>query len=108
MNCRCGAEVTRSEIRVISRCSHGHFVASSVAPAVVAPRVVTEPVNAPQLRALHAKANRLDTLKELPTGTSKRAALALIDVESASELSSDDASRVLDWLQAAIEEAEGS
>jgi hypothetical protein len=58
-----------------------------------------------QLRALHAKADRVDKAREWPRGTAKKQALAAAsqqfgrDLSSVRELSEDEASWLLDLLE---------
>ena len=76
----------------------------------VSPPAQTEPITERQLRALHAKAGDLDRKLGVPRGTSKRQALELTPrllgrhVRSARELTVDEASVLLDALEARLEE----
>lgn len=108
MSCRCGAEVVRQEIRVISRCARGHIVGSAVRPAVVKPgELLDEPPSPPQLRGIWAKGNRLDQLLGHELGSSRRVAFEHLGVQSEKQLTSASAHKALDWLQAELEHAGG-
>ncbi len=106
--CRCGREVTKVEIRVVQRCSHGHFVSSEIAPAMLAAAAGPEPQTPGQQRAFNGKAGKLDRLRGVAAGTTKREALAMASVSSSTELDAARMSSVLDFLEDEIAKFEAA
>jgi hypothetical protein len=96
--CKCGHEVTRVEVRVVQRCSRGHFVTSGAAPAILA-AAGPQPHTPGQQRAFHAKCNAIDKARELKLGTTKARVLHEAGHASSTELDSLAMSATLDALE---------
>jgi hypothetical protein len=97
--CGCGCPVGRVEVRVISRCTRGHWVKNGTAAAVLEAAAAPEPISPGQIRALNAKWNALDKAKPLDGMTWKQHTLDQGGVSSTKDLTSTGASELLDWLE---------
>jgi hypothetical protein len=95
--CKCGEPISRVEVRVVQRCTRGHYVTSSVAPAILK-AAGPEPASAGQLRAFHAKCGTLDKKRDLPTGTTKQQLLVEGGWASSRDIDSLRMTDVLDRL----------
>ena len=100
--CKCGKPVSVIELRVVQRCAAGHFISSDVAPAILK-EGVPEKATSGQIRAVHAKCTAVDNLLEQRVGTKKAQLLASVELESASDLTSATATKLLDELEFQLE-----
>jgi hypothetical protein len=105
VNCSCGCKVKTVEVRVVQRCTKGHFVTSGAESAVLA-AAGPEPVSPGQLRAFHAKTDALDRGHGHRLGTAKARWLQALGKSSAGELTSNEMTGLLDDLQRAVNELE--
>jgi hypothetical protein len=101
-HCSCGRPVTRVEVRIVKRCSRGHFVTSDVATAagLLERASRPEPQTPGQQRAFHAKCNAIDKRDGLTLGETKKRLLAELGLDSSSQLDSDQMTDVLNRLEA--------